>query len=192
MKTPPEHLAARLYAASAQILRLDSEVRLDEVATTIGVPRATLYYYFSGRDDLTAYLLTRHLEAGSEVFTPVLSAESGAEDKLRALLLATVGFLAEHPGLCGGLLSAMGSGIGMQEVMAANERVIAAPLRDLLSHGRESGEFSFDDTADAANILLGAMLIAVLGRAIEGRSLDDGEFRRSIADQLLRTVITSA
>jgi AcrR family transcriptional regulator len=191
MKTPPDHLAARLYDASAQILRLDSEVKLDEVATTIGVPRATLYYYFSGRDDLTAYLLTRHLEAGNEVFAPVLSSESGAGDKLRALLQAMIGFLAEHPGVCGGLLSAMGSGIGMQEVMIANDRVIAAPLRDLLSHGRESGEFTFDDAADTANLLLGGMLIAILGRAVEGRSLDDGGFRRSIADQLLRTVTTS-
>src|SRR3970040_1449938 len=123
MKTPPDHLAARLYDESAQILRLDGEVKLDEVATTIGVPRATLYYYFSGRDDLTAYLLTRHLEAGSEVFAPVLSGESGAGDTLRALLEAMIGFLAEHPGVCGGLLSALGSGIGMQEVMTANDRV---------------------------------------------------------------------
>jgi AcrR family transcriptional regulator len=191
MKTPPDHLAARLYDASAQILRLDSEVKLDEVATTVGVPRATLYYYFSGRDDLTAYLLTRHLEAGNEVFAPVLSGESDAGDKLRALLQAMIGFLAEHPGVCGGLLSAMGSGIGMQEVMTANDRVIAAPLRDLLSHGREGGEFTFDDAADTANLLLGAMLIAILGRAVEGRSLDEGGFRRSIADQLIRTVTTS-
>ncbi|HEX9864818.1 MAG TPA: TetR/AcrR family transcriptional regulator [Acidimicrobiia bacterium] len=191
MKTPPDHLAARLYDESAQILRLDGEVKLDEVATTIGVPRATLYYYFSGRDDLTAYLLTRHLEAGSEVFAPVLSGESGAGDKLRALLEAMIGFLAEHPGVCGGLLSALGSGIGMQEVMTANDRVIAAPLRDLLSQGRERGEFTFDDAGDTANILLGAMLITVLGRAVEGRSLDDGEFRESTADQLLRTATTS-
>jgi AcrR family transcriptional regulator len=191
MKTPPDHLAARLSDASAHILRLDSEVKLDEVATTIGVPRATLYYYFSGRDDLTAYLLTRHLEAGSELFAPVLSGEGGAGDRLRALLLAMIGFLAEHPGVCGGLLSAMGSGIGMQEVMAANERAIASPLRDLLGRGRDSGEFGFDDVADTANILLGAMLITVLGRAVEGRSLDDSEFRASIADQLLRTATSS-
>jgi hypothetical protein len=35
------------------------------------------------------------------------------------------------------------------------------------------------------------MLITVLGRAVEGRSLDDGEFRESTADQLLRTATTS-
>jgi hypothetical protein len=34
------------------------------------------------------------------------------------------------------------------------------------------------------------MLITVLGRAVEGRDLDDDEFRGSIADQLLRTTIT--
>jgi AcrR family transcriptional regulator len=192
MKTPPDHLAARLYDASAQILRLDSEVKLDEVAKTIGVPRATLYYYFSGRDDLTEYLLTRHLEAGNEVFAPVLSGESTAGNKLRELLLAMTGFLAENPGVCGGLLSAMGSGIGMQEVMSANERAIAAPLRNLLIEGRESGEFNFDDPADTANILLGAMLIAVLGRAVEGRSLADTGFYRSVADQLVRTVTTTS
>lgn len=172
-------------------MRLDSEVNLDEVANTIGVPRATLYYYFSGREDLTAYLLTRHLEAGSEVFAPVLSSEGAAGDKLRELLLAIIGFLAEHPGVCGGLLSAMGSGVGMQEVMTANNRVVAAPLRDLLSEGRKSGELNFGDSADTANIMLGAMLIAVLGRAAEGRSLDDRAFHESVADQLLRTATTT-
>lgn len=191
MKTPPEQLATRLFDASERILRLESEVKFDEVAATVGVPRATLYYYFSGRDDLTEYLLTRHLEAGSEVFAPALTGESRPGDRLRALLLAMVGFLAEHPGVCGGLLSAMGSGIGMQEVMSANERIVAAPLRDLLIEGRDIGEFDFDDPADTANILLGAMLIAVLGRAVEGRILDDADFHRSVADQLLRAVITA-
>jgi hypothetical protein len=35
------------------------------------------------------------------------------------------------------------------------------------------------------------MLITVLGRAVDGRSLNDGEFRESIADQLLRTATAS-
>jgi hypothetical protein len=89
------------------------------------------------------------------------------------------------------MLSAMGSGIGLQEVMTANKRVIAAPLRDLLIKGRESGEFNFDDPADTANILIGAMLIAILGRATERRNLDDAEFRESVADELLRVATMS-
>lgn len=191
MKTPPEDLARKLTDASERVLSLDGEVKLEEVARSIGVARATLYYYFSGRDDLVGFLLAHHLRAGGEVLAAALVGAAGRDPagRLHAVVEALVGFLAAHPGVCAGLLGAMGAGGRMAEVMAANDRAIGAPLRELLVEGRALGAFTFADAADAANALMGAMVIAVLARAAGARPLDDPAFAPALADQLTRSVV---
>ena len=57
MKQPPVDLAQRLVGASDQILGAGGDVRLEDVAATVGVARTTLYYYFSGRDDLVSCIV---------------------------------------------------------------------------------------------------------------------------------------
>ena len=65
VKSPPAELARRLVGASAEILRPGRELRLEDVAALVGSARATLYYYFSGRDDLIGFLLQEHVTAAS-------------------------------------------------------------------------------------------------------------------------------
>lgn len=93
-----------------------------------------------------------------------------------------------NPGVCAGLLTALGSGSQMEEVLRANDRVIAAPLRRLLRDGQEAGLFFFDDEYDTANSFLGATLTAVLGRALENRPLDEPDFYQQVAGQLVRSI----
>ncbi|MDT7646033.1 MAG: hypothetical protein QOC75_3033, partial [Pseudonocardiales bacterium] len=52
MRRPPRNLVQRLLSASEEILRPDQALRLEDIAALIGSARATLYYHFSGRDDL--------------------------------------------------------------------------------------------------------------------------------------------
>lgn len=184
MKTPPPDLAAKLTDAGERILALDGGVKLDDVAKTVGVARATLYYYFSGRDDLTAFLLAHHLHAGGEVLAEALASGEDHSARLRATLRALVRFLAAHPGVCAGLLAAAGAGDRMTEVMAGNDRAIGAPLRELLVEGRALGAFAFEDAKDTVNAITGAMVITVVARAAEHRPLDDDAFVRALADQL--------
>lgn len=187
MKTPPVDLANRLREASADILRLDAEPNFDEISERTGVARATLYYYFSGRDDLYAFLLTTHLAEGAALF-PEANGDEDPAQRLRAVLQSIVEFLASKPGVCAGLLAALGSGMHMNEVLEANDRVIGAPLRRILREGQAAGVFVFDDDTDTANALLGAILSAVLGRAIGNRPLDETKFHEQLAGQLVRSV----
>jgi len=186
VKTPPPDLAHRLREASPDILRLSGDPNFDEVSKKIGVARATLYYYFAGRDDLYAFLLTSHLEEGAALF----SFEDGDDPVQRLLraLEAMVEFLASRPGVCAGLLAALGSGTPMDEVLRANERIVAAPLRRILQEGESEGAFAFDDAHDTANAFTGAILSAVLGRAIGDRPLDEPYFPRHLAGQLVSGV----
>src|SRR3977135_312990 len=61
MRRPPPKLVQRLVSASEEVLRPDRALRLEDIATLIGSAPATLYYHFSRRDDLVAFLLEEHL-----------------------------------------------------------------------------------------------------------------------------------
>lgn len=187
MKTPPPALAERLVAASEQVLHPSRDMRLEEVATLVGSKRATLYYYFSGRDDLIAYLLEEHLTAAAAAIGEA-AGDGPPEARLRAALTALIGFLDQRPGVCAGLLSFAGATGRMHAVMAAKDTLIAAPIRDILDAGVAAGFFAAGDTMDATNAVLGAVMIATMGRWQRGTAADP-TFQRDLTEQLVRGVL---
>src|SRR5580704_12548011 len=161
MRRPPPKLVQRLLSASEEVLRPDQALRLEDIATLIGSARATLYYHFSGRDDLVAFLLEEHLRAAAETIElAVTTAQPPVVVQLRSAITALVGFLGGQPGVCAGLLSFAGA----------------------------TGQFAISDSRDAANAILGAALIATLTRWEDGRDTQDPEFQQALTDQLVRSV----
>jgi TetR/AcrR family transcriptional regulator len=78
----------------------------------------------------------------------------------------------------------------MSEVLQTNDTWIAAPLRELLAAGRQTGAFAVDNVADAANALLGAVLLGVLGRSMSGADATDAAFQRQLTEQAVHGVLT--
>lgn len=191
MRTPPDDLTARLLDASDLVLRADPPPRFDEVATAVGVSRAGLYYYFAGRDDLLAFVLQAHVEGGAAA---IAAADPGpgttGAERLRAVLTGAVRHLAERPQVCTGLLAAAGASGTMDAVLAANDRLIAAPIRALLDAGAEDGSVRAAAPGpgwarDAANAVLGAILLGVVGRGGPGGGADDPAFQQALVDQVV-------
>jgi TetR/AcrR family transcriptional regulator len=185
VKTPPPDLAERLLDVSEQILRSDPAPRLEDVARMVGASRASLYYYFSGRDDLLSFLLTTHARHGAEAIHAAVDPDAPPPQRLREMLGAMIEYLAQHPGTCAGLLGAVGANGQMSEVLQTNDTWIAGPLRDLLANK----PFAVHNVADAANAILGAALLAVLGRSMAGADPTDPAFRRHLIDQILLGVL---
>jgi AcrR family transcriptional regulator len=184
VKSPPVDLAKRLIAASPEILG-QSDLRLEDVAATVGVARTTLYYYFSGRDDLVSFLLTRHIQDGADVIRQATEAATSPATKLGAVTVALIEFLAAHPGLCTGLLASLGAAGRMDEALHANEALIASPVRDLVTAGIASGDLHDGDPADITNALLGGILFVVLARTASDREITPA-VARQLAELLLR------
>jgi TetR/AcrR family transcriptional regulator len=174
-----------------QVLDPGPALRLEDVARLVGASRATLYYYFSGRDDLLSFLLAEHTRHGAEAVRGAVRAADGPQARLRAMVTALVEYLTSHPGTCAGLLSALGTAGRLGEVLQASDTWIAGPLRQVLAQGRDAGVFAVENPADATNAILGGLLLAVLGRALTGADPADPRFRRQLADQILRGVMTS-
>jgi AcrR family transcriptional regulator len=106
------------------------------------------------------------------------------------MVTALAGYLTSHPGTCAGLLGAFGAAGRLDEVLQANDTWIAAPLREVITQACDAGVLAAVDPADAANAILGGLLLAVLGRAMTGADLADPRFREHLVDQMLRGVVT--
>ena len=183
MRTPPPELAAALTRAGEEILT-SPDLRLEDVARMVGASRAKLYYYFAGLPDLHGYLVEQHLQEGARTIRDAVDPALDAPDRLHAVVRAAAAYLAERPGLCAGLLGddAVGTRAGM---LAASDAVVGTPLRELLDEGRADGSLRAPDVATAVDSLMGAVLLAVLGRWRRG---DDGAvatFASRVADQVV-------
>lgn len=158
MKTPPEDLAQKLLEASDQFVGTGFDVSIDEVAQAAGVPRATLYYYFSGKDDLLTFFINDKLERVATAIGKAAAGEGTAVDRLRASITAIVDSMAAYPGLCIELPQAVSQSGRYGEVAAKAEQVVSAPLRELLIEGRATGELVVPDVMTATVALAGAVM----------------------------------
>lgn len=185
VKSPPADLTRRLVGASAEILKPGRELRLEDIAALVGSARATLYYYFSGRDDLIGFLLQEHVSAASAAVDAAVSPDQPPGEQLRAAVTTLTGFLGREPGVCAGLLSFAGASDGLGPVLAAKDALLVTPLREILAAGAVAGDFSIGDPVDAANAILGALMIATLGRWNRGGDSTEPAFQQSLTDQIV-------
>lgn len=198
MKSPPPDLARKLLDAGEEILTADPAPRLEDIARSIGTSRASLYYYFAGRDDLLAFLLTAHAREGADLARARAVDSVSPPDRLRSMIEAMAEYLGTYPGVCRGLLAATGGGASMAEVLAVNDALIAAPLRTVVTSGVAEGLLVVGDpadpmaVADTVNAVLGGLLFGILGRVFSGGDPTDIQFRRNLVEQILRGVVVSS
>jgi hypothetical protein len=72
-------------------------------------------------------------------------------------------------------------------VLQANDLWIAGPLRQLLTECRTAGKVTAHNVDDAANAIMGALLLTVLGRG-PGRA-DAKRFPDHLTDQILHGIL---
>lgn len=157
MKTPPPELTQRLIAVSDQLDGTEFDVTIDEVAKLADVPRATLYYYFSGKEDLIAFFLNEKFSLVRDAISSAAATDGSVSDRLTRAMTAILHALSEHPPLCTELPIAVKRAGNMGDVMANADRVLMTPMRELLIEGRATGEFAIPDVDLASIALMGAL-----------------------------------
>ena len=185
MKTPPADLADRLLAVSDQLEGTEFDVTVDEVAKLADVPRATLYYYFSGKDDLVAFFLNAKFSLVREAIAAAAGSEGSVSDRLGRAMTAILESIEAHPPLCTELPLAVKRAGNMGEVMANADRVMMTPLRELLIEGRATGELVVDDVEMTATALMGALhFVGMMQISMTGR-FDAKNAAQSLVPQLI-------
>ena len=156
---------------------------MDDLAVATGIPRATLYYYFSGKNDVLSFLLTQKVLRGTAVVAEAAAGSGTPTERLAAVLRAMLHAMAESPVLCTRLLGWMVTERG-GDVFVETERALMAPVRELLIEGRAAGEFSDLDPFDAATALMGAVSMVAMRHATSGSFDPD-----AIADRLVPSLL---
>jgi len=173
--------AAELFADNG----LDA-TRMEDIAAATGVPKATLYYYFAGKEDILTFLFNEILDEVARVTEEALKSEGTGADRLRAAVVAHLRIFEEYPAASRTLQFDLGRAA---RIPLINERIEAAyrrPIRNLLHQGAADGSFR---PIDHPGLIAVAILGAVTTVGINAISLGHKRPLEEIADDVLGFVM---
>lgn len=146
-------VAAELFAESG----LDA-TKMEDIAATTGVPKATLYYYFEGKEDILAFLFTEILDELEASVTAATSADGPAADRLRKVITAHVEVVARYPAASRALQFDLGRAARIPHIADRIDAAYQGPVRALLEAGAEDGSLrSVTHPRTVATAILGAV-----------------------------------
>ena len=145
----------RMLDAAIRVLGEHPEASMQEVATASGVGRATLYRYFSTRDDLVRAIRLRALRDCREALAPDVLERGSTREALEAVIGALLPVLDRYRVLIDAPLPDR-SDPEQRALVEAVER----PLLDLIRRGQDGGELDPRFPAGFAFGVLGGVLKA--------------------------------
>lgn len=183
IRTPPAALAEKLYEAAAD-LTPNGPVGVEEVARRAGIPRATLYYYFPGRDSLLVWVTLQDLRRRSGAVASAVG-EPG-RPRLLAMLTAIGNLFVGRPALAVRLMSVLSSDSASAELQAETEARLMAPLRAAITEGLSAGTMRLQarDT-DVVLALVSGLASVVAMRVNRGETKNLEYIVEGLARQLL-------
>jgi len=156
----PAELAERVDRAAEVFADhgLDA-TRIDELARVTGIPRATLYYYFPGKEHILAHLLARTLAQMASALDAGAAVPGTGRERLERLATEHLRFIATHGPTYRLLFVELGRAASLVDIAAGVDQAILAPVRSALREGARDGSLRVDDVGAAAAVVYGAVLV---------------------------------
>jgi AcrR family transcriptional regulator len=165
-------IARELIAATDELGASFDALRMDDLAKASGIPRATLYYHFAGKDDIVAFLhevmLAEHRAA--------VQVEGGgpARERLTLLLARHRAHVSRHPGSAQLLVVHLGRLRGLSELATTMYDPMLEPIEQILRDGVATGELRSIDVRRTATAISNTAHVAAIRSVVSG-DLDDVE-----------------
>jgi AcrR family transcriptional regulator len=146
-----EH-AARLFAQ-----RGFAGTSLQDIATSLGITRPALYYYFKSKDEILAKLVQEITETAATELTAIAAASDvPASGRLRRLVAQSASRIAAHPERFQLLLKSESElSDEVAEHHVAGKRATLAAFARVMENGITTGEFRAIDARTAALGIIG-------------------------------------
>jgi AcrR family transcriptional regulator len=170
----PAPLRERLeLAVSAFAVKGFEGTRMEDVAEVTGIPKATLYYHFQGKEQILSWLLASLLRDVAGAVTREIAGPGSALQRLEAIVRAQLGVMAARPHACRVLLADISRAGRIPEIAAAIGDAFLFPVAQLLAEGRADGSIDpgVDDEATSA-LIYGAVTVTGLHYLVAHESLD--------------------
>jgi AcrR family transcriptional regulator len=191
MKAVTENIAAALPRAAAVFASqgLDG-TRMEDIVEATGIPRPTLYYHFSSKEEILAWLLERLLRELAIEIGHVIDRDESARERLVAIVDVHLRVFAEHRELTVALLTDLGRITRIPELADAIWASFHEPVRKLLRAGEADGSLRGVDDELTASSIFGTVTMVGLHYLATGEPLDPGPTAAKINDLLLRGLAT--
>jgi len=172
----PDDLAERIDLA-AQVFAdngLDA-TRIEHLAKATGIPRATLYYYFPGKEHILTHLLSRTLRQMTAKLSAAAAEPGTGRERLTRLVREHLVFIGGHGPTYRSLFAELGRAASLVDIAAGVDLAIMSPIREALRDGQRDGSLRVDDIGAATSIVYGAVLITGMQHLLIGsdRQLED-------------------
>ncbi|MFT4233688.1 MAG: TetR/AcrR family transcriptional regulator [Microbacterium sp.] len=161
-----------ILRAASELLRIDPDASIDQIAEAAGLSRRSIYGHFDSRDEL----LTQLVSQGAARITEAMA---GIHDDDPARELALTGAALWTQVADVKLAARMAVTSALSGAVAWGLADVRAALRDTAMRGIRSGVFRDDHDPDMLARLIERVAIDVLDEAVE-RELSDGEAQRLV------------
>jgi TetR/AcrR family transcriptional regulator len=183
----PEGMRGKVLAAAELIADhgLDA-TKMEDIAAATGVPKATLYYHFEGKEDILAFLFTEILDEVAGAVEAATQADGTAADRLRDLVLSHLRVIEAYPAASRALQFDLGRAARTPLINERVETAFRRPVRQLLEQGLVDGSLrAVDHPGLMATAILGAITTAGINAITMGPKRSASE----IADDVVALVI---
>ncbi len=161
--------------------------RMEEIAVAAGVPRATLYYHFKGKDEVLAWLLGSTLEALGGAVGEAVSGRGSARQRLERVIRAQLRVMGERPGACRMLIADLERAGRMPDIARGVAVAFYLPVVRLLEEGKADGSLrAVRDPQRVASAIFGAVTIPALSSLVMDASFEAEAVARAAIDLILR------
>ena len=173
--------AAAVFAARG----LDG-TRMEDIVEATGVPRPTLYYHFSSKEEILAWLLQRLLRDLSIEIGGIVDRDEPARDRLRQVIAAYLQLFADHTQLCTVLLTELGRITRIPQLADAIWAAFHEPLGKVLDAGERAGSMQASDHEMTASAIFGAVTMVGLHHVVVGQPVDPPAMAARLDHLILR------
>src|SRR5215216_2368683 len=171
------------------------KMTVEDIAAEAGIGKGTIYLHFNSKEEVVLSHIDRIVERLQERLKEITRSDATAADRLRLMLLTRVLFrfdsIQHYTQSLNDLLAVLRAGL-----LARRARYFEAEAQifaQVLTAGRESGEFSFDDEHATAHALLQAtngLLPYSLSTTELGAREDVEQRAADVANLMLRGVLS--
>jgi TetR/AcrR family transcriptional regulator len=159
MRTVPPKMADKLMAAATLFAErgLDG-TKTEDIAAATGVPKATLYYYFEGKEQVLSFIFGVVLDAVQRAVSSAIAAPGDTSERMRRLITAHLRVFADYPQASQALHFDLGRAARLPEVAARSNSSFIEPVAALILEGMHDGCFrAVSQPRLAAVAILGAI-----------------------------------
>ncbi|HEY2215805.1 MAG TPA: TetR/AcrR family transcriptional regulator [Acidimicrobiales bacterium] len=109
--------------------------KMEDVAAVTGIPKATLYYYFTGKEEILAFLFHTVLRKVREAIEAAAFGSGTAAERLERIISAHLQVFADYPAASRTLQFDLGRAARLPDIASSVEASFVGPVMQLLEEG---------------------------------------------------------